>query len=926
VSAVLRGEPVASASDRLLRQALASACVGIWEWDVASGRIECSEWVAPLYGLSSAELPDHIDAFMELIYAPDRERVGHVVDVTLRGGADPYEVEHRVQWRDGSLHWLEVKGQLQRDAAGAPLRMAGTVSDITARKQAEEKLIASEALLRQLIAHTPAAVAMFDSEMRYLQASERWLADYHLSGQQIVGRTHYEVFPDIPERWREVHRRALAGAVDHCDEDPFPRADGTMEWLQWEVRPWRKADGEIGGVIMFTQVITERKRAQLESERLSHALEERVRELRDSEDRFRSALQYSPIGMAIVAPSGAFLEVNPALCKIVGYTREELLALTFQAITHPEDLDDDLHSVQQMLAGRISEYQMEKRYIHKQGATIWIQLNVSLARNVDGTPRHFISQIQDITDRKRVERELRMAERERKRNEAAIRASEARLLRVVASPILGIAFAGADGVVTEANEECLRIVGYTREELARGDVSFRSLTPEEYDAVSAKALREVAQTGTARPWEMEIVRKDGKRVPVLLGISAIDDDRSHDVAFLFDLTERRALERQLQHAQRMEAVGRLAAGIAHDFNNVLAAITMSSELLREGLARDHPGRDDVLEIRRAAERAVRLVRQLLAFSRQQVLEPRVLDLNELVSNLQAMLERLVGERVALVVRLAPRLGAVRADASQLEQVVINLAVNARDAMLDGGTLTIETANTYPQGEGAEPGALPPGAQVVLSVADTGVGMDAQTRARIFEPFFTTKEPGRGTGLGLSTVYGVVRQSGGSVEVQSEPNKGTTFRVSLPRVDEAVETIRPQGVPESGAGTETVLMVEDDVALRQVTRKTLARLGYRVLEAASPAAAVALVKIYVGAIDLLLTDVSIAGGSGRALAQKLLAERPKLRVLYMSGQGGDEAALHDYLREPASALIQKPFSSAALARKLRHLLDASRHPD
>jgi two-component system cell cycle sensor histidine kinase/response regulator CckA len=917
VSVAVKEELASSAADPLLRLALASARVGTWDWHLHSGRLDCSEWVAPLFGFSVAELPGHYDGLMERVYAPDRQRVRAALDASLHSGAGPYEIEYRVQWPDGSLHWLEVKGHLYRDGGGAPLRIAGTVSDITARKLAEQKLVASEALLRQLIAHTPAAVAMFDTEMRYLQASERWLNDYHLTGHEVVGRSHYEVFPDIPQRWKQVHLRALTGAVEHCDEDPFPRADGTMEWLQWEVRPWRRADGEIAGIIMFTQVITERKRAQLEATRLAHQLEERVRELRESEDRFRSALQYSPIGMAIVAPNGAFLEVNPALCRILGFTCEELLARDFQAITHADDLAVDLDSVRKLLAGELAEYQLEKRYIHALGTTIWVQLNVSLARNLDGTPRYFVSQIQDITDRKRVEHELRVAESERKRTEAAIRASEARLKRVVGSPILGIAFTGADGVVTDANDECLRIIGRTREELVGGAVTWRSLTPEEYHVANTAALREVGQTGTARPWEMEIVRKDGKRVPVLLGVSSIDDDRSQDVAFVFDLTERRALERQLQHAQRLEAVGRLAAGIAHDFNNVLAAITMSSELLRDGLARDHPGMDDVQEIRKAADRAVRLVRQLLAFSRQQVLEPRVLDLNELFSNLRTMLERLVGEQVEIVARLAPALGAVRADAGQLEQVVINLAVNARDAMPDGGTLTIETANVFPN----QPASAGPrvAAQVVLSVTDTGIGMDAQTRARIFEPFFTTKEPGRGTGLGLSTVYGIVRQSGGTIDVASEPGKGATFRVALPRVYDAVETLRPPGVPESGGGTETVLVVEDDAAVRQVTRKTLVRLGYRVLDAATPAAAAQLVKVYVGAIDLLLTDLVMPGGSGRTLAQDLLAQRPQLRVLYMSGYT-DDAEVRDGLSEPACGFIQKPFSSAALANKLRQLLD------
>ncbi|MGC4093622.1 MAG: PAS domain S-box protein [Polyangiaceae bacterium] len=755
------------------------------------------------------------------------------------------------------------------------------------RSAAEDALVASEALLRQFIKHTPAAVAMFDTEVRYLQASDRWLTDYHLHGQDLTGRSHYDVFPDIPERWRQVHQRVLAGAVERCDEDPFPREDGGLEWLEWEVRPWYKSDGSVGGLIMFTQVITERKRIALA--------------LRASDERLKSAMTHSPIGMAIVSPDGRFLEVNPALAYLVGYAREELLATDFQTITHPDDLKLDLSYVRQMLAKQIDGYQLEKRYLHRDGHVIWVQLNVSLVFDEGGQPRHFISQIQDITERKR---------------------GEARFRRLLASPILGIAFGQHDGRITEANDEYLRIIGYERPELDQSALDFAALTAPEYREQSRRALAEVAAGGNPRPWELDLLRKDGSRIPVLLGVSSLDDERRQDVAFIFDLSERRALEHKLQHAQKMEAVGRLAAGVAHDFNNVLGAISMCCDLLRDDLTPGHPGLDEVQEIRKAAERATALTRQLLAFSRQQMLEPRVLDFNDLLQNLEKLLNRLLGDDVTLSMKLGRMPCTTRADAGQLEQVIMNLAVNARDAMPQGGTLTIETGVAHfqePYQFGSE-NALPPGSYVYACVIDDGVGMDEVTKARLFEPFFTTKEVGKGTGLGLSTVYGIVRQSGGAVDVTSSLGAGAKFRVLLPLVNQAVKTVPPMGLPESIGGRETILLVEDDVAIRQATRKILVRLGYRVLEACGPAEAFETGRVYVGSIDVLLTDLVMPGTGGRELSNALCALRPKLRVLFMSGHT-DDAMIRDGMLPPGSAFVHKPFSSSTLAHKLRALLDS-----
>ena len=392
-----------------------------------------------------------------------------------------------------------------------------------------------------------------------------------------------------------------------------------------------------------------------------------------------------------------------------------------------------------------------------------------------------------------------------------------------------------------------------------------------------------------------------------------------------ETTALKELEAQLRQSQKMEAVGQLAGGIAHDFNNMLTAIMSFAELLLADMPSGSPHRADVEEIQSAARRAAALTRQLLAFSRKQLLQPVPLDLNAVVQGLEEMLRRLLGEDVDLVARLDATLHSAIADPGQIEQIVMNLAVNARDAMPEGGRLTIETANAeIDDAYARRAGELQPGPYVVLSVSDTGTGMDAETQAKIFEPFFTTKEAGRGTGLGLSTVYGIVKQSGGHVTVYSEPGQGTTFRIYLPRaITDAALAKESGGVAiPLPRGTETILLVEDDPAVRLVASRILVRQGYRVLEAPAPAEARALVARHAGVIDLVMTDLVLPGMSGRELAEILLGVEPHMRVLYMSGYT-DDAVIRRGLLEPGMAFLSKPFTVEEIARMVRATLDGKR---
>jgi len=386
--------------------------------------------------------------------------------------------------------------------------------------------------------------------------------------------------------------------------------------------------------------------------------------------------------------------------------------------------------------------------------------------------------------------------------------------------------------------------------------------------------------------------------------------------------ERRRLEQQLLQARKMEAVGRLAGGLAHDFNNVLTAVLAAAELLLLDTPVGAAHREEIEIIRDGATRAKDLIRRLLAFSARQVLYPTVLDLNGLVTDLSKLLRRLIGEDIDLSTALAPDLGAVRADAGQLEQVIVNLAANARDAMPQGGRLMIATANVDVESAEAAPAPeLPPGRHVRLEVSDTGVGMDAETVAHPFEPFFSTKPRGQGTGLGLATVYGIVRQSGGSVAVDSAPGQGAVFQVYLPRVSEPVQPAdRPQPVARPAAGTETVLVAEDEPLVRILARKVLQLAGYDVLVAAGGREALEIAARHDGPIHLLLTDVVMPEMNGRELMQRLAEIRPATRVLYMSGYADEAVARHGAL-DPGTAFIQKPFTPEGLARKVRDVLDA-----
>ena len=570
---------------------------------------------------------------------------------------------------------------------------------------------------------------------------------------------------------------------------------------------------------------------------------------------------------------------------------------------HPDDRERVRKTLQEAILDR-SEYQLECRVVSPEGRAQWVELRGQVLAGPSGEEDRVLGIAMDISKRRQAEE--------------ALGRSEHNSRSLVEHAPYGICRSNLYGELLDANPALAEMLGYASADDLLGVRSFAALyaDPEQYVQALERFQTRQAFTGIEAAWK----RKDGVHITVRLTGRPVQNGFDGLDIFAENMSEQRALEQQFRQAQKMEAIGRLAGGIAHDFNNLLMVISGYSELVQDELGPGHPLQQNLGGIRKAAERATGLTQQLLAFSRKQVLAPKVLELNSVVGDLGRMLPRLVGEDVDLVIVPSADPIRTKADPSQLEQVIMNLAVNARDAMPAGGRLTIETGVVEFDQEYARlhPSAHP-GRYAMLAVTDTGAGMDAETQSRIFEPFFTTKEKGKGTGLGLSTVYGIVKQSGGYVWVYSEPGRGTTFKIYLPLAEEAETALQPETAAAADPpGLETVLLVEDEEHVRRVARQFLEIRGYSVLEAKNGDEALQLAHSHPGPIHLLLTDVVMPGMNGRELWQRL-SWRPEMRVLFMSGYPENAIVQHGTL-EPGVMYLQKPFTLNALTHKVREVLN------
>jgi len=589
------------------------------------------------------------------------------------------------------------------------------------------------------------------------------------------------------------------------------------------------------------------------------------------------------------------VEVNRSFTRALGYTPKEATQLTL-----PQLVVADRATLIERLARLATEGEFAlgiRAFRRKDGSELEMETRIA-SLVVDGRAVH-CAVARDLTEFLRV-------------SQAGLE-SEQRYRTLADAALEAIAIT-EDGKIIDGNARLAELLGEPIADLV-GKSALAIVAPE-WQAILVDRYRR----GIDEPFEHAVMRADGTRVEVESHGKRLQfGERSLRVSAIRDISRRKKLEAQLQQSQRMESIGRLAGGVAHDFNNLLTVILSIVDLLLQS-PRSDAEVDDLKQVALAAERAAELTQQLLAFARRRIIEPKVIQVNALIGDLDKMLRRLLGEHIALVTVCARDLGAVRVDPGQIEQVVVNLAVNARDAMEVGGTLTMETSNVeLGPGYTALHPEVAPGQYVMIAVSDTGAGMDAATVAKIFEPFFTTKAPHRGSGLGLATCYGIVKQSGGSIWVYSEPGLGTTFKVYLPRVYEELTVIEKQTVAPPQSGRETLLVVEDDEMVRKIAARVLSAHGYQVIAAADPAEALVLCAKYEGGIDALVTDVVLPQMSGKELASRLQVQRPDLRVLYTSGYT-ENTIVHQGIVDDGVNFLSKPYLSADLARRVRQVLD------
>jgi PAS domain S-box-containing protein len=771
----------------------------------------------------------------------------------------------------------------------------GTWTDIDDRRRAEDRHARDARLLanvRDCIIVTDATGIVTywnDAATRTLG----WTAA-EMFGQPLLGRFPEEARPMVADLTRQI-----AEGLDWSGEFEDYHKDGSRVWIDARVARICNGAGHLIGIIGTSHDITARKRAEAERDRITA--------------RLRLQIDRTPLAYLMFDRDFRLVDWNAAAERTFGYTGEEVLGMMppFEKILPRAAWPAGEDILSRLRAGDMAAHAINEN-VAKDGRTITCEWWNTPLLDPEGMFVGLISLAQDITERHRAE--------------DALRASEERFRQIAESISEVFWLTTLDkGEIAYVSPGYETIWGRPREALYASPQSWmEAIAADDRERVARAAATQAAGTYDE---EYRIVRPDGTIRWVRDRAFPVRDGNGRVVrvaGVAEDVTEKRRLEAQLRQAQKMEAIGQLAGGVAHDFNNLLTVINGCSELLLDAVG-DRPDLREMLEeIRKAGERSASLTRQLLAFSRQQVLAPTILDVNEVVHDTEKMLRRLIGEDVVLTTVLQHPLGCVRVDRGQLEQVLLNLAVNARDAMPHGGELTIETHDIDLTDDFAagRPG-IAPGRHIALAVTDSGVGMSEHVRRRLFEPFFTTKEPGKGTGLGLAVVHGFAKQSGGCVEVRSEPGVGTCFTIYLPRIDarggSSAGVVAERGL-EHARGTGTILLIEDDDAVRALTKRVLQRCGYTVLDASRGADGLHLAATHRAPIDLLITDVVMPGISGRLVAEQIGASHPETKVLYVSGYTDDDVVRTGVLHDSVH-FVQKPFSPAAIAHKVREILSS-----
>jgi two-component system cell cycle sensor histidine kinase/response regulator CckA len=881
----------------------------VWEWN---GPI--SFWnrgAERLYGFPREEVIGRISH--DLLHTVTPGGVAGFLATLEREGS--WEGELRHTGRKGQTIIVDTRMVLVREAKRT--YVIETNRDITERKVAEGELRELNERLEALVGIRTAELLDTNEKLRTAEEQSRLILDgvknhaifmldpagnvasWNSGAERIKGYRadeilgqHFSRFYLPRDRDNGKPQRELQTAMEKGifeEEGLRVRKDGSLFWAVVSITPLLSQSQKPIGYVKVVRDITDRKNIQ--------------EALQVSEDRFHLLVDgVSDYAILMLDSDGTILTWNRGAERIDGYSAEEIVGRHYSCLFTPELIAAGKPAKELEQAAVEGKVEVEGWRIRKNGSRFWINGTLAALYDDRGKPRGFAKITRDTTAKRR---------------------NDELLQSVLNHTLDGIISIDERGTISMMNRAGERLFGRSTHEVVGQNI--KMLMPAPYHGEHDAYLANYTRTGDAKiigiGREVKGLRKDGSTFPLDLAVTEFQfDNQRYFVGIVRDISDKKRLEEQLHQSQKMEAFGQLAGGVAHDFNNLLTVISGYSELLMAELPPDDPKKKMADQIHRAGKRAAALTRQLLAFSRQQVLEPKVLDLNVVVTDIEKMLRRLIGEDVQFTTVLGAAISPVKVDSGQIEQVIMNLAVNARDAMPQGGKLTIETreadleesyTQTHPEAK--------TGRFVMIAISDTGCGMTPEVKARIFEPFYTTKDVGQGTGLGLAVVHGIVKQSGGNIDVYSEVGVGTTFRIYLPTVQQPAATSAGSAPEMPSRGSETILLVEDEDSVRELAMFVLRQCGYKVMTAPEGLAALQLVANCREKIDLLLTDVVMPQMGGRKLAETLLAEHPELRVLFMSGYTDDAVVRHGVLQSNAN-FLQKPFSPNSLAQKVRDVLD------